>query len=115
MSDHGVLERDPVATEDRPRAPAYLDCAADVAHLPEAHVFGAQRSRVLHPADVKRCQRGAVYLERHLGELLLGQLVGGDRLVEDDAFLRVRERLLKARPGGADCTEDDPEPGLVEA
>ena len=94
---------------------ADLDRAADVAHLAEADVLGPQRALVLHAADVERDERGAVHLERHLGELLLGQLVGGDRLVEDDALLRVRERRLEAGAGGADGAEDDPVAGLVEA
>ena len=70
---------------------ADLERAADVAHLAEAHVLGPERAGVLHPADVERDERGAVHLERHLGELLLGQLVGGDRLAEDDPLLGVVE------------------------
>ena len=60
-------------------------------------------------------ERGAVDLECHLGELLLGQLVGGDRLLEHDPLLGVGERLLEAGAGSADGAEDDAETGLVEA
>jgi hypothetical protein len=40
-------------------------------------------------------ERAAVDLERHLRELLLRELVAGDRLVEDDPLLRVVERRLE--------------------
>ena len=52
-------------------------------------------------------------LERHLGELLLGQLVAGDRLAEHDALLRVLERRLEARARRADRAPDDPVARLV--
>ncbi len=53
VPDDRVLERDAVRAEDRARAAGDLDRAADVAHLPEAHVLGAERARVLHPAEVE--------------------------------------------------------------
>ena len=39
VPDHGVLERDTVRAEDRPRAAGDLERAADVPHLAEAHLF----------------------------------------------------------------------------
>ena len=52
--------------------------------FPRLTVLGAERPGVLHAAEVDRDERRPVELERHLGELLLRELVGGDRLPEDD-------------------------------
>src|SRR5207253_3853158 len=60
VPDDGILERDPVAAEDGARAPADLERAADVTHLPHGDVLGKQRAVVLHPAEVKREQRAAI-------------------------------------------------------
>ena len=60
-------------------------------------------------------ERGTIQLQGHLGELLLRELVAGDRLAEDHPLLRVLERRLEARPPGADCPPDDSEARLVEA
>ena len=59
-------------------------------------MLGAERPGVLHAPEVERDEGPAVDLERHLGELLLRELVAGDRLAEDDPLLRVVERALEA-------------------
>ncbi len=64
---------------------------------------------------MKGDEGGSVDLERHLRQLLLGELVSGDRLAEDDSLTRVVERAFEARPRRADRAEHDPEPRLVEA
>ena len=92
----------PLPAEDRAGAAADLDRAADVPHLAEADVLRPERACVLHAAEVERDERGAVDLERHLRELLLGELVGGDRLLEHDPLLRVVERRLEAGASRAD-------------
>ena len=115
MPDDGVLERHAVGSEDGPRRARDLQRPADVAHLAEAHLLGPQRPGVLHPSEVKRHKRSPVQLERHLRELLLRELVGGDRLPEDDALLRVLERGLEACPSRAHRAPDDPEASLVQA
>ncbi len=93
VPDHRVFERDAVAAEDRPRGAADLECAAHVAHLAHAHLLGPQRALVLHASQVVGDEQPAVDLQRHLRELLLRQLVRGDRLAEDEpAPRRSRER-----------------------
>ena len=82
MADHRVLERDPVAAEDRRALAGDLQRAADVGELAEADLLGPQRPLVLHAPEVQREQQALVDLEQHVGQLLLGQLVAGDRLVE---------------------------------
>ena len=99
VPDDRVLERDAVAAEDRARRSADLERAADVAHLAHAHLLGPQRALVLHAAEMVRDEQPAVDLERHLGELLLGELVRRDRLAEHEPALRVVERGLEARAG----------------
>ena len=87
------------------------------ARCPSCHadVLRSQRPVVLHATEVERDERAAVDLERHLGELLLRELVAGDRLAEDDALLRVVERGLEARARGADGAPHDPVARLVQA
>src|SRR5215210_4896024 len=92
VPDHWILERDAVAAEDGARRAARFERAADVAHLAEAHVLRTQRPLVLHAAEVQRDERAPVDLEGHLRELLLGELVAGDRLVEDGAIAGVLQR-----------------------
>src|SRR5437868_3791314 len=115
VADDGILERDPVSAEDRPRAASDLERAAHVPHLPHAHVLGPERALVLLAAEVERDERGAVDLERHLRQLLLRQLVAGDRLAEDDSLLRILERGLEARAAGADRAPHDPVAGFAQA
>src|SRR2546425_12617652 len=89
VADHRVLERDPVAAENRACATRDVDRAADVAHLAHAHMLGPQSPLVLHATEVQGDERRAVDLERHFGELLLRQLIPGDGLAEDHALLRI--------------------------
>ena len=115
VPDHRVFERDAVAAEDRPRGAADLERAAHVAHLAHAHLLGPQRALVLHASQVVGDEQPAVDLQRHLCELLLGQLVRGNRLAEDEPALRVVESGLEARPRRADGAPDDPVTRFVEA
>ena len=78
-------------------------------------MLGTQRPLVLHPAEVQRDQGGSIDLERHLGELLLRQLIAGDRLAEDHALLRVLECGLEAGARRADGAPDDAVARLVQA
>src|SRR5207248_4760691 len=89
--------------------------AAHVAHLSHADVLVTQDALVLHAAEVQRDEPRTVDLERHLRQLLLRQLIAGDRLPEDDALLRVLERSLEARARGSDRAPDDPVTRFVEA
>ena len=57
----------------------------------------------------------AVDLDRHVGELCLLDLGGGDRLAEHDPLLAVGERRLEAGAGRADRAPDDAEARLVQA
>src|SRR5581483_7924673 len=111
VADHRVLERDPVAAEDRPRRACHLERSTDVAHLAHAHVLGPQGSLVLHAAEVESDERATVHLEGHLRELLLRELIAGYRFAEHDALLRVVERRLEARSCRPDRPPDDPVAG----
>src|SRR5215218_9131914 len=115
VADHGVLECDPVAAEDRARGPTDVERAANVPHLPHADVLWSQRPVVLHPSEVESHERPAIQLERHLRELLLRQLIRRDRLLEHEPLLRVVQRRLEARAAGADCAPDDSVTRLVQA
>jgi REP element-mobilizing transposase RayT len=115
VTDDRVLQRDPVAAENRAGRPTDVQRPAHVPDLSQAHVLGSQSPRVLHSSEVQGDEQAAIDLECHLGQLLLGQLVGGNRLLEHDPLLRVLERRLETCAGRTHGSPDDPEPRLVEA
>src|SRR5207249_5583696 len=59
-------------------------------------------------------QARGVDLRRHVRELPLDRLVLGDLLTERLALLRVRERVLEARPRDADSLCGDPDASAIE-
>ena len=75
----------------------------------------AERSGVFHAPEVEGDEEATIELERHLGELLLRELIAGDRLAEHDPLLRVLERRLEAGAPRSHGAEHDSEPRLVQA
>ena len=116
VADHRVLERDAVRRRGScARSGATSSAPRTLPILPRLTCSGRSvPASFIRPRWSATSER-AVELERHLGELLLRELVAGDRLAEDDPLLRVLERRLEARARGADGAEDDPEARLVEA
>ena len=70
---------------------------------------------VAQPAQVQREQEALLQLERHVGELGLGELEAADRPAELLAGRRVRQRGLQAVAGRAQRAPDDAESGLGQA
>ena len=83
--------------------------------LPRLTCCGCSRCCVLEPAQVQRQQVALLQLERHVGELGLGELEAGERLAEHLARRGVVDRGLQAVAGRAERAEDDAEPRLVQA
>ena len=83
--------------------------------LAQADLLGADEVLVLEPAQVQGQQHALAQLQGHVGQLLLRQLVGGDRLVELLARDAVGDRRLEAVTGCAQRAEDDAVAGLVQA
>ena len=100
MPDDGVLERDSVGAEDRAARTRDLDRFAGVVELAGADLFGPDLPAVLDPAELVGEEVALAHLERHVGDLGLGDLVAGQRLVEHLAGLRVLDGRLEAVAGG---------------
>src|SRR4051794_26928767 len=69
---------------------------------------------LLQPRGTQHEQPRGVDLHRHVGELVLDRLLGGDRLPELPPLARVLERRLVGRPGDADGLRSDPDAATVE-
>ena len=95
----------PLAAEDRAALAGDRERLARVVELADADLLGADRVLVLEPAEVQREQVALVELERHVGELLLGELEAGDRAVELLAVDGVRDGGLEAVARRADRAE----------
>jgi hypothetical protein len=64
---------------------------------------------------VQSGQEALLQLQRHVGQLGLGELERRERPVEHLTVDRVRDRRFEAVPRRTEGPEDDPEPGLVQA
>src|SRR4051795_788244 len=111
----GELIGDAVPAEDRPRGAADLQCLAHVVQLPERDVLGGKGAGVLEPPEVQRHQLPLAQLDRHVGELLLGELEAADRRAELRPGSRVLQRRLIARAGRAERSPQDAVARLVQA
>ena len=110
MTDDGVLERDSVGAEDGPAFAGDRDGLAHVVELAEADLLRGDLAAVLDAAEVVGEQVALADLECHVGDLGLGELVAGERLVEHLAGLRVLDGGLEAVAGGVYVR-----PAIVEA
>src|SRR6476661_3368398 len=82
VPDHGVLQRDAVGAEDGARRTADLEGLAHVVELADADLLRSQQPLVLEPPEVQREEHALGELDRHVGELLLGELEPTDRAAE---------------------------------
>ncbi len=115
MAHHRVLQRDPVGPKDRTRHPADLHRLGDVVQLAHADLVGAQPLAVLEPAEAE-CEKHAVgQLDRHLGQLVLGQLEGGDGTTELLPLHAVGQGCLESGSGRTHGAPDDAVASLVQA
>ena len=115
MADHGVLQRDAVASEDRAALPSDGQRLAGVVELAEADLLWRDDVLVLESAQMDREEHALAELEGHVGQLLLRHLVAGDGLVELLAIDGVAQGGLEAVARGAQSAVGDAEPSLIEA
>ena len=115
MADDGVLQRDAVAAKDGTAFAGDRERLARIVELAEAHLLGRDRVRILEAAEVDGQQHALAQFERHVGELLLGHLIAGDRLVELLAVDGVAQGRLEAVASRAERAVGDAEARLIEA
>ena len=114
MPDHGVLERDPVRSEDGAGLASDPQRLAHVVELAQTDLFGPQTAVVLHPPQVERQQLPLAELDQHVLQLLLRDLKAPDGLAELIPGFRVIQGRFEARPGRPHHPPHDAEPGFAE-
>ena len=115
MPDDRVLQRDAVSAEDAAALAGDRQCLTCVVQLAQADLLRSYEVLVLQSPEVQGQQHALAQFERHVGELLLGELERGDRLVELLAVDAVVDGRLEAVSGSTEGAEDDAEACLVEA
>src|SRR5882757_5136579 len=109
-----VFQRDAVRAEDGSAGTGDLQRLAYIVELADADLPRLQIARVLQPAQMHRQQKSLLQFQRHIGELLLGQLESGHRAIERLPIYRVRNGRLQAVPGRAQSAEYNAEARLVQ-
>jgi hypothetical protein len=102
-----VVVDDAVGAEHVAPEPGDPQGDVDVVHLGERDHRGPELAAVLELREPQRHELGLGDLGRHPDELLLRELLGGERRAEDDALLRVAQGLVEAGQRGADRAPGD--------
>src|SRR5579862_6410973 len=115
VADHAELVGDAVAAMHVAGDAGDIQCLAAIVALQQRDHLGRRLALVLEPAEAERRRQAERDLGLHVGELLLDQLVGGERPAELLAVERVLARALPAELGGAHRAPGDAVARVVEA
>src|SRR5216684_7405131 len=115
VADHVVLVRDAVAAMHVAGGAGDVERLAAIVALQDRDHFGGVAARILEPPEAQARVQTKGDFGLHVDELLLDQLVGGERAAELPALERIVARGVPAELGGAERPPSYPIARAVEA